>query len=119
MQLLFVSEIQQAGKLAESARDESDGIIDSVTDEEILQAYQLIASQEGIFVEPGSAASFAGVIKFVKNGKIPAGSKVVTVLTGNGLKDPDTAMEVSKVDLVSLKNDEGRNPLSAYIEGVL
>lgn len=103
--------------LAEAARDESGGLIDSVTDEEILQAYQLIASREGIFVEPGSAASLAGVIKSVKSGKISVGSKVVTVFTGNGLKDPDTAMEVSTVDLVSLKNDE--DEIRAYIEGVL
>ncbi|MEI4770776.1 threonine synthase [Psychrobacillus sp. FJAT-51614] len=103
--------------LAEAARDESGGIIDSVTDEEILNAYQLIASREGIFVEPGSAASLAGVIKSVKNGKIAAGSKVVTVFTGNGLKDPDTAMSVSTVDLVSLKNDE--DEIRQYIEGVL
>ncbi|GGA39524.1 threonine synthase [Psychrobacillus lasiicapitis] len=103
--------------LAEAARDESGGLIDAVTDDEILQAYQMIASREGIFVEPGSAASLAGVIKSVKSGKISAGSKVVTVFTGNGLKDPDTAMEVSTVDLVSLKNDE--DEIRAYIEGVL
>lgn len=103
--------------LAEAARDESGGLIDAVTDEEILQAYQLIASREGIFVEPGSAASLAGVIKSVKSGKISAGSKVVTVFTGNGLKDPDTALEVSTVDLVSLKNDE--DEIRGYIEGVL
>ncbi|QFG00563.1 threonine synthase [Psychrobacillus glaciei] len=103
--------------LAEAARDESGGIIDSVTDEEILHAYQLIASREGLFVEPGSAASLAGVIKSVKNGKIPVGSKVVTIFTGNGLKDPDTAMQVSTVDLVSLKNDE--EEIRRYIEGVL
>lgn len=103
--------------LAEAARDESGGLIDAVTDEEILQAYQLIASREGIFVEPGSAASLAGVIKSVKSGKISAGSKVVTVFTGNGLKDPDTAMEVSTIDLVSLKNDE--DEIRGYIEGVL
>ncbi len=78
-------------KLAEAARDESGGIIDSVTDEEIVAAYKLIASTEGIFVEPGSAASLAGVIKSVENGKIPQGAKVVTIFTGNGLKDPDTA----------------------------
>lgn len=103
--------------LAEAARDESHGIIDSVTDEEILNAYQLIASREGIFVEPGSAASLAGVIKSVNGGKIPAGSKVVTVFTGNGLKDPDTAMQVSTVDLVSLQNDE--EAIRQYIEGIL
>ncbi len=104
-------------KLAEAARDESGGIIDSVTDEEILAAYKLIAGKEGIFVEPGSAASLAGVIKSVKAGLIPQGSQVVTIFTGNGLKDPDTAMSVSTVDLVSLKNDE--EEIRAYIEGTL
>ncbi|MEK9199885.1 threonine synthase [Ureibacillus sp. 179-F W5.1 NHS] len=104
-------------KLAEAARDESGGIIDSVTDEEILEAYQLIASTEGIFVEPGSAASLAGVIKSVNNGKIEKGSQVVTIFTGNGLKDPDTAMNVSKIDLVSLQNNE--EEIRQYIEEIL
>ncbi|KGR75537.1 threonine synthase [Ureibacillus sinduriensis] len=104
-------------KLAENARDESGGIIDLVTDDEILEAYKLVASTEGIFVEPGSAASLAGVIKSVNNGSIEKGSRVVTVFTGNGLKDPDTAMNVSKVDLVSLQNDE--NDIRHYIEGIL
>lgn len=104
-------------KLAEAARDESGGIIDSVTDEEILEAYKLIAGREGIFVEPGSAASLAGVLKSVKSGKIPAGSQVVTVFTGNGLKDPDTAMNVSTIDKVSLNNDEAE--IRQYIEGIL
>ena len=104
-------------KLAEAARDESGGIIDLVTDEEIVAAYRMIAGKEGVFVEPGSAASLAGVIKSVKSGKIPQGSRVVTVFTGNGLKDPDTAMNVSTVDLVSLKNDEAE--IRKYIEGIL
>lgn len=104
-------------KLAEAARDESGGIIDSVTDEEIVAAYKIIAGTEGIFVEPGSAASLAGVIKSVKNGKIAKGSKVVTIFTGNGLKDPDTAMNVSTVEVVSLKNNE--EEIRQYIEGVL
>ncbi|MGE7666286.1 threonine synthase [Ureibacillus composti] len=104
-------------KFAEAARDESEGIIDLVTDDEILAAYKLIASTEGIFVEPGSAASLAGVIKSVENGKIEKGSRVVTVFTGNGLKDPDTAMNVSTVDLVSLNNDE--EEIRKYIEGIL
>ncbi|MBM7609597.1 threonine synthase [Lysinibacillus composti] len=104
-------------KFAEAARDESNGIIDLVTDDEILAAYKLIASTEGIFVEPGSAASLAGVIKSVENGKIEKGSRVVTVFTGNGLKDPDTAMKVSTVDLVSLNNDE--EEIQKYIEGIL
>lgn len=104
-------------KFAEAARDESGGIIDLVTDDEILAAYKLIASTEGIFVEPGSAASLAGVIKSVENGQIEKGSRVVTVFTGNGLKDPDTAMNVSTVDLVSLNNDE--EEIRKYIEGIL
>lgn len=103
-------------KFAEAARDESGGLIDAVTDEEILEAYRLIASKEGIFVEPGSAASLAGVIKSVKLGKIAPGSRVVTVFTGNGLKDPETAMNTSSIDLISLKNDE--QEIRKYIEGV-
>ena len=103
-------------KLAENARDESGGIIDAVTDEEILEAYKLIARTEGIFIEPGSAASLAGVLKSVRSGAIQPGSQVVSVFTGNGLKDPDTAMQNSKVDLVSLKNDEAE--IRNYIEGV-
>lgn len=103
--------------LAEAARDESGGIIDSVTDEEIIEAYKMIAGKEGIFVEPGSAASLAGVIKSVKAGKIEKGAQVVTVFTGNGLKDPDTAMDVSTVEVKSLKNDEAE--IRTYIEGVL
>ncbi|NLY80039.1 MAG: threonine synthase [Lysinibacillus sp.] len=104
-------------KFAEAARDESNGIIDSVTDDEILEAYKLIAKSEGVFVEPGSAASLAGVIKSVNNGKIAKGSTVVTVFTGNGLKDPDTAMNVSNVEVVSLKNDE--EEIRNYIEGLV
>ena len=56
-------------------------------------------------------------MKSVANGKIPQGAKVVTIFTGNGLKDPDTAMNVSTVEVVSLKNDE--EEIRAYIEGVL
>jgi threonine synthase len=104
-------------KFAEAARDESNGIIDSVTDEEIIAAYKEIAKSEGIFVEPGSAASLAGVIKSVNNGKIEKGSTVVTVFTGNGLKDPDTAMNVSTVEVVSLKNnmEEIRNDIEGLV----
>lgn len=104
-------------KFAEAARDESNGIIDSVTDEEILAAYKLIAQSEGVFVEPGSAASLAGVIKSVNSGKIEKGSTVVTIFTGNGLKDPDTALNVSNVEVVSLKNDE--EEIRSYIEGLV
>jgi len=79
-------------KQAEAARDESGGCIEAVTDEEILQAYDMLASLEGVFCEPASAASVAGVIKLNKAGRFRAGDKIVCTLTGNGLKDPDTAM---------------------------
>jgi threonine synthase len=77
---------------AEAARDDSGGRIDAVTDEEILQAYDMLASLEGVFCEPASAASVAGVIKLNKAGYFEPGAKIVCTLTGNGLKDPDTAM---------------------------
>jgi len=80
-------------KKAEAARDESGGLIEAVSDKEILNAYKLLASKEGIFVEPASAASVAGVLKkskedYFKGKKL----KVVCVLTGHGLKDPDRAI---------------------------
>ncbi|MFH1459243.1 MAG: threonine synthase [Candidatus Omnitrophota bacterium] len=80
---------------AEAARDDSGGLIDLVSDEEILDAYKILARQEGIFVEPASAASIAGIIKlshagfFKKLGKI----KIACILTGHGLKDPDRAIK--------------------------
>lgn len=74
-----------------AVRDASQGAFNAVTDEEILAAYRKLAGQEGIFCEPASAASVAGLLK-VKD-QVPTGSKVVCVLTGNGLKDPDTAIK--------------------------
>lgn len=88
-----------------STRDESQGLIDEVTDEEIVEAYQYLAEKEGVFAEPASCASIAGMIKKVKDGTIPQGSKIVHVLTGNGLKDPTTAMEQSPVKPVRIEND--------------
>ncbi len=76
---------------ATSARDESDGLIDSVTDDEILEAYQLLARREGLFVEPASAASVAGLLKLRRTGRL-SGGRAVAILTGNGLKDPETAV---------------------------
>jgi threonine synthase len=76
-------------KSAVAARDESGGVIDSVTDEEILAAYQLMAGKEGVFGEPASAAPLAGLIKLIKQGRSFKGKKVVCIVTGNGLKDPD------------------------------
>jgi threonine synthase len=78
-------------KQAEAARDESEGLIDSVTDGEILAAQRLLASSEGIFAEPASAASVAVLVKAVRSGAVAPGSSVVCVLTGSGLKDPDAA----------------------------
>jgi threonine synthase len=83
-------------KGAENARDESGGVIDSVTDEEILEAYKFIAAKEGIFCEPASAASLAGVIKLAKQNFFSDGDTIVCTLTGNGLKDPDNAIKLSK-----------------------
>ena len=77
---------------AEAAAEESGGSISIVTDSEIVEAYKLVARREGVFCEPASAASVAGVIKQVKSGAIPEGSVVVCVLTGHGLKDPDNAI---------------------------
>lgn len=82
-------------KMAEAARDESGGVIDMVTDDEILEAYKLVAATEGVFCEPASAASIAGVIKLNKRGYYSSGARIVCTLTGHGLKDPDTAIKVS------------------------
>ena len=70
-----------------AARDHSGGLIDSVTDEEILEAYRLVAAKEGIFVEPSSAAGIAGLFKKQREGVLPKGKKIVITVTGNGLKD--------------------------------
>ncbi|MBD7946086.1 threonine synthase [Psychrobacillus sp. Sa2BUA9] len=102
---------------AVAARDESQGLIEAVSDDEMLDAYKLIASREGIFAEPASCASIAGVIRSVKEGKIIPGSKVVAVLTGNGLKDPQTAIDVKVAP--PHKIESNAPALSAFIEGVL
>jgi threonine synthase len=83
-------------ELAVDARDSSGGVIDCVTDDEILQAYTALAQKEGLFVEPASAASVAGLRSLIKKGQMDvAGRRVVCVLTGNGLKDPDRAVKLS------------------------
>ncbi len=106
-------------KQAEKARDESGGLIDIVSDDEILEAYKLLASKEGVFVEPASAASVAGILKLAKrgffknsqlsaerSGASPKGEtqnsklKIVCVLTGHGLKDPDRAISSIKAPKV-------------------
>jgi threonine synthase len=81
-------------KSAERARDESGGVIDSVSDEEILDAYRMLAQREGIFCEAASAASIAGLRKQVKHGGLDLSGKVsVCIITGSGLKDPALAHE--------------------------
>jgi threonine synthase len=77
---------------AEAARDASGGLIDSVTDREILAAYRAIAREEAVFGELGSSASVAGLLMCAADGRIPAGSRVICTITGNGLKDPDWAL---------------------------
>ena len=86
-------------KPAERARDESEGLIDAVSDDEILDAYRLLAGREGLFVEPASAASVAGLRKLDREGTL-RGGRVVAVLTGSGLKDPATAEEHYTPDVV-------------------
>lgn len=83
---------------ATAARDESQGLIEAVTDEEILDAYQALAREEGLFVEPASAAGVAGLIKLSRESKIKGGV-AAAVLTGSGLKDPDSALSTYKPDV--------------------
>ncbi|ASU77789.1 threonine synthase [Actinopolyspora erythraea] len=77
---------------AVAARNASNGLFEAVTDERILEAYRLLASREGVFVEPASASSIAGLLTTSEDGRLPAGSTVVCTVTGHGLKDPDTAL---------------------------
>jgi threonine synthase len=79
-------------QLADAAKDESGGLIDSVTDEQILSAYRLLSQREGVFAEPASAAGVAGLLKANAAGQLTPGAVVVCTLTGHGLKDPETAV---------------------------
>jgi len=83
-------------KRAEAARDESGGMIEMVSDDEIREAYFLLASQEGIFCEPASAAGVAGLMKYKDKIGLAAGQTVVCTLTGHGLKDPDSGQETAR-----------------------
>ncbi|NBX70666.1 MAG: threonine synthase [Actinobacteria bacterium] len=83
-------------EFAVAARDDSGGLIDSVTDEQILQAYHLLAEREGFFVEPASAASVAGLLQQAGRGLVPAGARIVCTVTGNGLKDTQWALNDAK-----------------------
>jgi threonine synthase len=79
------------------AKEESGGLIEAVTDEEILEAYHYLAREEGIFVEPASAASLAGVWRLLREGRLEEGTRLVLTLTGHGLKDPATAEKVAQL----------------------
>ncbi len=109
-------------KQAEEARDESGGLIDMVSDREILSAYKLLAAKEGLFVEPASAASIAGLLKLAKRGYFKKSQirgqesqviRIVCILTGHGLKDPDRAIKsikqpkVVKADLKAVLKEIG------------
>ena len=90
---------------ASQAAKDSSGSIRSVTDEEILHAYKLLARTEGVMVEPACAAPLAGLIQCVRAGEIPAGSLITATMTGHGLKDPDTAIRVAGTEPISVPTD--------------
>ena len=93
-------------KTAVQAAEESKGQINYVTDDEILHAYRTIAAREGIFAEPASAASIAGVMKLKKQGYFAGGETVVCVLTGHGLKDPNIAIKTVDAEPLVVKDSE-------------
>jgi len=93
-------------QLAVAARDESDGLIAKIRDEDLLKAYRLLASLEGIFCEPASAISVAGVIELSRQGFFKKGDTVVCILTGHGLKDPDRALAVAQKPTVVPADEE-------------
>ncbi len=101
-------------KSAEAARDESGGLINTVTDDEIIEAYKMLARLEGIFVEPASAASVAGVIKLSKTGYFRKGDCIVCILTGHGLKDPDRAIATAEPPKSVPATEEAVVDLLAY-----
>ena len=88
-------QLRDALNRAEKARDESGGLIDIVTDRQILAAYRMLAAKEAVFGELASAAGVAGLIQACEDGQLDAGSRVVCTITGNGLKDPDWAVSAA------------------------
>jgi len=82
-------------KQAEAARDESGGLIEAVTDDQILEAYRLLSSEEGVFCEPASASGVAGALMLAERGFFKPTDSLVCILTGHGLKDPGTAMDLA------------------------
>jgi len=92
---------------AEAARDASGGVIDTVSDAEILAAQQKLARQAGIFGEPASAASFAGLLKLRRQGADFSGARIVCIVTGSGLKDTETALEYTPPEMLELEPELG------------
>lgn len=86
----------QSWDFAWNAQKQSGGWFDALSDAQILHAQKMLSENEGIFCEPASAASLAGLLKDLESGKIPEGVSIVCTLTGNGLKDPDTAISQCK-----------------------
>jgi threonine synthase len=93
----------QSWDKAWNVQKDSGGWFDECRDEEILAAQKLLAEREGVFCEPASATSLAGAMRDIKSGKIPEGSKIVCTLTGNGLKDPDTAIKQSTAPVLTVE----------------
>ncbi len=93
----------QSWDKAWQAQKDSKGWFDKCSDDEILAAQKLLAQNEGVFCEPASAISLAGVLRDIKSGRIPEDSRVVCTLTGHGLKDPDTAIQQSTGPLIKIK----------------
>jgi threonine synthase len=81
--------------LAVAAREDSTGVIEAVTDEEILKAHRILSAEEGVFVEPASAAGVAGILKLAQAGRLEAGKRIVITVTGHGLKDPEWAVKAA------------------------
>ncbi len=93
----------QSWDKALKVREDSEGWFDECTDEEILAAQKMLTEMEGVFCEPASATSLAGAMRDIKSGKIPEGSKIVCTLTGNGLKDPDTAIKQATAPVLTVE----------------
>jgi threonine synthase len=81
--------------LAVAAREASAGVIEAVTDEEILAAHRVLSAEEGVFVEPASAAGVAGILKLAREGRLEAGQRIAITVTGHGLKDPEWAVKAA------------------------
>jgi threonine synthase len=91
---------------AVAARDESQGYIGKISDDEIVEAYRMLAAMEGVFVEPASAIALAGVIHLHRQGYFRTGDTIVCIMTGHGLKDPDRAIAVAPKPRIVPANED-------------